>query len=672
MAPYQPFPITEFKSGINTYLQPWIRPADAFEPLVNAHVYRGVLTKRNGSTIFGNQLADTNPVMGLMQFRNESTGAVSLVAATTQNLYLYSSGATPDAGTFSLLTSIGGPNSVFWQGAIDGSGNPTPTATSILTFWQNLTPTTVTFTLYGSTTATGTVSSKGTASDSGGAGSWACTGNIASATMSGSAYTTGTVSFTFTSSALYNCYITITATTSGGYFSANITNFFNWVNWQPTSSITTISTSYLWMVNNNDPVTIFDGTHLARPILNVLSNNANYIETALDVKVYNNRLLLLRPDISSEDNPANQDIYYSAQFNPFNFVGDIAGNGGAISAATGDFIKNSRFIRDNLIVSFTNSTWSFQVTGLKDPPFIFRRLNGSKNISCPYAAVTYDDKITNLGNTGFIECDGYNVQRYDANIVDYYETQISQQYFNQDFALRYDNLNQTWMFYPSVGADPAAFPLVGSIAPGSDQTLVYNFMEKTWATYNNSFPMTCMGLFYVTSGTTWEDLTQSWESTDAPWFSYGTQSTAPMLLAGDTSGNVYHMDNPLAVRDGQTAEGGGTSFAVNITTTRWNPFIAVGQKTQFGYIDIYYSISSTDPTNPIQLTLSFFVDNSGDFALKQILTLDGPVESAYALKRIYVNLTGEFIQMNIDPSEDAQFEILGFILWARPAGRLTP
>ena len=189
-----------------------------------------------------------------------------------------------------------------------------------------------------------------------------------------------------------------------------------------------------------------------------------------------------------------------------------------------------------------------------------------------------------------------------------------------------------------------------------------------------------------------------------------------------------------------------------------------GQKTQFGYIDVFYNVASVDPANPIQIFLNFYVDNSNEIAAQRTLTLDGPIASAldvlatgnggssysgsisgvyiipksfdvsvttsagiesfvddgngnlsgdlgdygtvvyqtgtwtltfvsgrtvptgnpitadyeyndtdaYNWKRIYCNLMGEFIQIDFDPSEDSCFEILGFVLWARPAGRLTP
>ncbi len=650
MAQYQPFLISEFKTGLYNYLQPWVRPQDAFEPLVNAYVYRGVLQKRNGSTIFGDQLDDAGPVMGIMQYQNESTGETSLLVASTDYLYLYSSGSSPDAGTFAKVSTVA--DSPFWTGSATGT-------IVIDTLWDNITVSTVSI-----TDGTTTITDDGSGNFTSG-GIFAAGGTVV--------YTTGivTLNFTGTTSGV-TLYLDCTISSSDPIFSGTIANFFNWTNWQPTSSGTSLGTSYLYMTNNVDPVTLFDGTNMARPGFYVDSSSSVRISKALDVKTYNNRLLLIRPTLSTASNPSNQDIYFSASFSPFNFVTDVAGNGGFVSAATGDQIMSAKFLRDNLIVAFSNSTWSFQISGVTNNPFIFRRLNNSKTIACPYAAVSYDERVTNLGNTGFLACDGVNVQRYDTPIIDYYQTQIAQKYFNQNFSIRYDNLNQAWMFYPSYTDEN---PTVDSVAPGSDEVLIYNFVENTWCTYTNSFPMTCMGLFRETTGTAWEDLDQSWQATQAPWFSYSVQEDNPLLLGGDTTGNLYHLDNPLcAVDGGSTTDPDvvGTSFNVAIKTTRWNPFMQLGQKTQFGYIDIFYNKASNDSGDPIEVTLNFYVDNSNNIALTRTLTFDGPDGSNYTWKRIYCNLMGEFIQMEIDPTEDAPFQILGFVLWARPAGRLTP
>lgn len=659
MANFQPFPITEFKTGIYSYLQPWIRPSDAFDPLVNSYVYRGQLTKRNGSTKFGNQLTDQQPVMGIMQWRNETAGISvtqsKLVVASADYLYLYTPGATNDAGTFSKILTVSA--SAFWSGTATGS-------ITVPTFWANIThasPGTVSI-----TDGTTTITDDGAGNFTNG-GIFAAGGTIN--------YVTGSVTLNFTGTTKgVVLKIACNLSSTNPYFTGTIANFFNSVNWQPTSSSTSLSSSLLYMTNNFDPVTTYDGTNLARPGFYVDSASTTYITKALDVKVYNNRLLLLRPTILNEPNSANQDIYYSAQFNPLNFVTDVAGNGGFLSAATGDLLLSAEFVRDNLIVFFSNSTWTFQITGLKDPAFIWRKINDSKATKCPYASISYDDRCTSIGNTGLIQSDGVTVDRYDTSIIDYYENNISQQYYGQVYSQRYDNLNQTWMFYVSNDSNLTSFPIVGGVAPGSDAVLVYNFLEKTWCTYQNSFPMTCMGLFYNFFGDSWASVQEAWEDVDDPWDSYSNQKISTILLGGDTTGNVYHLDNGKAPKDGMVPLplSGGTSFNVEIKTTRLNPFITTGQKTQFGYIDVYYSVASVDPLNPIGVSLVFYVDNKKTPALTQPLTLDGPIESGYAWKRIYANLVGEFIQIEIDPSEDSPFQILGFILWARPAGRFTP
>jgi len=68
-----------------------------------------------------------------------------------------------------------------------------------------------------------------------------------------------------------------------------------------------------------------------------------------------------------------------------------------------------------------------------------------------------------------------------------------------------------------------------------------------------------------------------------------------------------------------------------------------------------------------------------------LMTFDGQEDNAYAWKRIYISAVAEFIQIEInsiigideDTGEEilntaGPFKILGMILYAGPAGRLTP
>jgi hypothetical protein len=457
------------------------------------------------------------------------------------------------------------------------------------------------------------------------------------------------------------------------YFTGTIRNFFNSTNWQPTSETTFLpSTSYLYVTNDVDSVTLFDGTNLARPGFYINQAQTTRITHALDVKVYNNRLLLLRPRLTGGSNSDNQGIFFSARFSPFNFINDVAGNGGALSAATAEILQSAEFLRDELLISFSSSTWDLQRTGIAAVPFNLKKLNDSKATNAPYGAIDYDDRITNVGNTGLIACDGVNVQRYDIPVIDVYETLMDQQYFNQVFAERYDNLSQGWMLFVS---SDNLFPLIDGLAPASDKALIYNFLENTWATYSFTVPMTCLGKGVIDRSQTWQNSTFPWADADGAWDSYANQRGAPILLGGTSDSRVLWLDNDDYPRDAMIYDDAtsGESFAVTVNGTQWCPFVKDGQKTQFGYIDVYYTVADQTSGDPVLLSLLFNVDQNTSAPVIRPLTLDATSNPAFGWKRIYVNLIGQFIQMEIVPTEDedSAFSILGFVLWARPAGRMS-
>jgi hypothetical protein len=134
---------------------------------------------------------------------------------------------------------------------------------------------------------------------------------------------------------------------------------------------------------------------------------------------------------------------------------------------------------------------------------------------------------------------------------------------------------------------------------------------------------------------------------------------------GDLEGNIFQVDT--GVSDYNPATQGKDPIKATVTSAKWNPFVELGQKVQFGYIDFYYE--RNDNTS---VDLFFYTDNSNTFAAKRILTFDAPTYATSYMKRVYINCMGEFIRMTIDPAQTSGFKILGMILWARPAGRITP
>ena len=621
----KPYLISEFKTGINTYLQPWQRPIDAFDPLQNAYIYRGVINKRSGYSQFGDVLKGRLIITNI-------TKAASAVVTADNNFTAGDIGVTTIA--FSGVV-----------GMVEINGL------------------TGTITAYTSTTVTVNINSTGfTAYVSGGSGVYLPSigrSDPVMGIMQWMDQASGNTSLVVASTK--NLYLYDVAMNSFNIvasppaFTGTIRNFFNWTNWQASSG----ADSFLYMTNNFNNVYKFDGT-TAFSLVPVVDGAGQTITKALDVKVYKQRLLLIRPTLST-DGVQNQSIYWSAIQNDALWRTDIAGQGGELAAPTGDVIISAEFIRDVLVVFFDHSTWIFRFTGNANDPFRWDKINISKATDAPYGTVAYDERCTSIGNTGLIACDGVNVQRYDIPIIDYYENEFSQRYYEQSFSQRYDNLNQAWTLYVSTD-EP--FPKVGNIAPGSDKALVYNFLENTWATYTWSRPLTCLGTFYNVSGTTWASLNQDpknqWKNTDFPWDSYITQQAAPILLSGDTTGHVYRMD------DG-SFEDVSDAIIADIKTTRWNPIVDIGQRVQFVYIDIYYTVS-----DPVVFTLSFYVDNnSAPISPPKTFTLDGTGSNDANFKRVFVNLVGQFVRMEMVSDKQSSFQILGMILWATPSGRLT-
>lgn len=709
---FQPFAITEFKTGLFNYLQPWVRPVEAFDPLSNAFIDRGTLQKRRGYTEFGRlayrnvgiqiavgtgvasyngvlstfpiragtftatnsvesfsdnglgvltgtvggsgtinyttgawtltfnsaviagviirgaytylptqtttPAASSRPIMGIKAWADDSNGTRKLLAMDTRRAAVYNEGTEQ----FDPISSV---NQQIWQ------GNASTTTLPLTTGFTGIAPYSLSI-----TDGTSTIRDNGT-------GGLSTSGNFAAGGTVN--YSTGVITPVFTVAPAITISITASFSLQGDYFTGDNTKFFNAINWL----------GDMYMTNDIDRITLFDGTSLSRPAFPITQANkltfTNNISTCLDIDVYKNRLLIQRPLLVGSATVAGQSIRWSAINNPTNLVADVTGNGGELSASTEDIIQSSEFLRDQLIVLFANSTWTFRFTGSAFDPFRFDKINNSKSTNAPYGTVDYDDKVTAMGSKGLIACDGVNVQRYDVSVIDQF-LDINQSKFAQCFSQRFDTLNQTWMLYPSAQNDALI----------SDKILVYNFLENTWATFE--LPLSCLGLYYVTKDAIWDSFIPgganpiNWNQAEFNWASYLLQDLAPTLLGGGHTGIVYQMN------DNDSDE--GEDIETSITSTRLNPFVGTGQKVEFGYVDFYY-----EKNNDCTLDLTFFVDNSSAPATTRTLTLDGPTNSDVHFKRIFINVSGQFLRFNIHNAQSEPFKILGMILWAAPSGRLT-
>jgi hypothetical protein len=615
-----------------------------------------------------------NPIMGIKQFINPANGQSITVVMDTRRASYYNESTKSFVGLNQFTQVIG------QQFATSTTFGP------VNTQFTNLAPYSV--------IVTDNDSPVNSMVDNG-AGSFIVTSG---AKLNGPAssvnYSTGVITVVYSSAPTLGVQITVVSNLSGDYFTGNNTNFFNATNW----TYNDVEGSFLFFTNNVDPITLFNGTQLSRPMFNTTLatvqsfayTTQSTITTCLDIKVYKNRLCLIRTQIYNSSGPnylENQTVRFSIQqqtvfvksviFSAYNFAADVPGNGGFTNCPTGDLLQASQLIRDVLIIFATNSTWLFRFTASVNEPYRFDQVNSTRSTSAPYGTIPHDQHATSMGIKGLISCDGVNVDRYDQTILDQFE-QINQSGFGQCFGQKYDTLNQAWMLYPS-----QANKLLTN-----DSALIWNYLENTWAVFTpnlgnlivtptNINALSCLGLGLNVEDITWADFAAnsgseveglSWSEANFPWVGYLTQTLSSVLLGGDQNGVVYQMN--VGVEDN------GRPVKTSIVSKRYNPFAPDGLKARFGYLDVYYEVNPN-----ITLTYNFYMNNSEDVSASTTLTLSGPQGSIWAWKRLYLNYVGEFLQFEItnetpplsqEYNTGGSFTILGHIIHAYPAGRLTP
>lgn len=122
MKEYKPLSISNFRTGFDESVEPWLLPRDAYQILKNAHLYRGVLEKINGYDLYARMsYRETIQLSGTIDGVNQTfTGtlnhapstnnffgyAATNSLATTRELFTYDSDGTyPD---INLLSGSGG------------------------------------------------------------------------------------------------------------------------------------------------------------------------------------------------------------------------------------------------------------------------------------------------------------------------------------------------------------------------------------------------------------------------------------------------------------------------------------------------------------------------------------------------------------------------------------
>lgn len=86
---YQGFAISDFRTGFDESVEPWLLPRDAYQSMINAHLYRGVLEKINGYQIFAKFTDRKTVSLGAVNgIKTTFTGTLSPLPVTS-NFFAY-------------------------------------------------------------------------------------------------------------------------------------------------------------------------------------------------------------------------------------------------------------------------------------------------------------------------------------------------------------------------------------------------------------------------------------------------------------------------------------------------------------------------------------------------------------------------------------------------------
>jgi hypothetical protein len=216
------------------------------------------------------------------------------------------------------------------------------------------------------------------------------------------------------------------------------------------------------------------------------------------------------------------------------WLDDTAGRGGFIDCPTNEHILSFAFIRDQLFIGMERSIWAVRYTGNEILPFIWEKVNSEFGWESMRSPVLFDKGAIGVGKKAVSVCDGVNVFRIDEEIPD----EIFNIHNDNDGVERVAGIRDFtselvyWTFPCSV--TNGTFP---------DRMLVYNYRNKNWAIFKDSY--TCFGEWQRFSDVTWSEIDESWETYNHTWNDGFNQSQYPNVIGGNQQGYIHILNTTV-------------------------------------------------------------------------------------------------------------------------------
>jgi len=478
--PYTPFLISNFRTGYDYEVEPWLLPKDAFTKLYNAYLYRGVISKRGGFSKFVRQAHLVNS-----EAYGTGIGSGKIFTHTAANIPLR-------AGSV-IVTGPGSPHETFTDngagiltGDKGGTGTVSYTTGEIsVTFHSDPTGAiTCSYYFYPGLQIVGLFDYYNTGG-----------------TIDALIFDTKRVT-------KYDVVNKVTIDISGGVdiFTGSDINLVWLENWNDVSYFT----------NFKDRPMSYNGSAVAPLLMDTDGDGDNDVDQVLLLFAFKNRLVALRTYEGGSHFPQRARW---AEPGTTDFSNDEYDD-----APTVDWIIGAEFLNDKLIVYFEMSVWELRYTGNYDLPFEWIRIADTEGCYATFSISIFTNEQIALGPTSVIACDGLDVYPIDKLIPDI-TTQFASNEISRAYATTIDDLRQNWVSY---------------VTPGNtlcSEVLVLNYLDRSWAVYG--LPFQCYGPFKNQSDPTWNDIEDAWEDIEWAWNSKTLQAGYPTILGGTFEGWIY-------------------------------------------------------------------------------------------------------------------------------------
>lgn len=586
MQPYQPFLIAPFKTGLDSDLEPWLLPADAFTEIENGHIHHGYIERRAG-----------------YRFLSRMSHGQAISAATNANpaVFTVASTAAYNTGDTVTLHYLAGGT------------------------WANLNEQSYTITVTAPTTFT-LVDSSGAAVDGTTLGAYtANSGRVAyfpgnrimgifrfissDNTRLTLVADTQRVGLYSASSRLIDPLdlfdITSTLQTNNDVFSSSDTDYIWAANWQSSGLVNRVyftnGKEYQAGAPGTDGLLYYDNQNARVEQFQPSLGGTNVLYGSKLIFSIRQRLVCL---FTFEYNGSTTSTFpqrarWCAAQAPGNWNDTVAGGGGFVDAPTGDQIISARQLQDVIIVNFTDSVWTLRPVPDPALPFRWDKINDFRSCDGKMATVGFDRYSVAVGLRGITATDGVETRRTDDRIQDFVTDDVNDQSFDKVFAARSYGRRRTWILYPSKTSTEA------------DGALIYDDESGAYSKY--TINMNVLGYGSVSVDYAAQDFTAAnnldvaaEDLNEETASSYYWSDTAELFLGGDRSGNVYVLET-LNTDD-------GTEIEFSMVSAGWNPFKEQGIEAQLGYVDFY-----TDSDQITKMEIEFYKnDNNVPYASQQI------------------------------------------------------